>query len=66
MSRSRSNFRPRDLKQALKAAMAAGLHVTGYKIDPQTGKIEVVTGSLEVQDSPSPLDHWMAKHARET
>jgi hypothetical protein len=37
-------FKQNDLVRALKAAATAGLHVTGYKIDPQTGKIEVVTG----------------------
>jgi hypothetical protein len=37
--------------KALKAAAAAGLHVAGYKVDPQTGKIEVVTGKPEEQDS---------------
>jgi hypothetical protein len=39
--------------RALKAATAAGLHVTGYKINPQTGQIEVVTGKVEAQDSMS-------------
>ena len=49
----------------LKAAAAAGLHVVGFKIDPQ-GKIEVVIGKPEAQD-PAPLDTWMmTKHARST
>jgi hypothetical protein len=46
----------------LKAAAAAGLRVTGYKVDPQTGKIEVETNKPVAQDS-SPLDQWMAGHA---
>jgi hypothetical protein len=53
MTRAPSTFRQADLTKALKAAAAAGLHVTGYKVDPQSGKIEVVTGKPEVQDSPT-------------
>jgi hypothetical protein len=66
MGRAASTFRQQDVTKALRAATAAGLKVTGYSIDPQTGKIEVVTGKPEAQDSSAPLDHWMAKHAGET
>jgi hypothetical protein len=65
MARAPSTFRQTDVTRALKAAIAAGLHVAGYKIDPQ-GKIEVVIGKPEAQDSSTPLDNWMARHARET
>jgi hypothetical protein len=65
MSRSRP---PSDayISKVLKAAVAAGLRVTGFKVDVHTGKIEIETGKSERQDS-NPLDTWMAKHhARET
>ena len=66
MARASSTFRQRDVTKALKAASAAGLRITGYKIDPQTGKIEVVTENPEKQDSSMLLDQWIANHARET
>jgi hypothetical protein len=64
VSRAPSAFRQRDVTRAIRGVVASGLAVAGVKIDPQTGKIEVVTGKLEEQN-PSSLDKWMAKHAHE-
>jgi hypothetical protein len=64
MSRRPQTFRQRDVIRAVRAATAAGLHVAALKINPQTGTIEIVTGDTPEQDS-SPLDQWMAKHARQ-
>jgi hypothetical protein len=59
MSRAPSAFRQQDVTKALRAAQAAGLLVAGFKIDPQTGKIEVVTGNQQAQDSSTPVgNEW--------
>jgi hypothetical protein len=50
MSRAPSTFRQQDVTRALRAAVAAGLHVAAFKIDSQ-GKIEVVIGESRGQDS---------------
>jgi hypothetical protein len=65
---TRAAFKQRDLTKALRAAASAGLHVAGYTIDPQSGKIEVVVGERPAQD-PGPQDEldreladWEARH----
>ena len=50
MSRAPCTFRQRDVARLVKAATAAGLHVTGVRVD-KSGAIEVVTSESEVQDS---------------
>jgi len=45
MSRSPARFKQSDVTRALRAARAAGLDVSGYAIDPVTGRIIVSTAS---------------------
>jgi hypothetical protein len=48
MKRAPSPFRQSDIVRALKAVATAGLTVTGFKIDPQTGQLEI----LRLSDLP--------------
>jgi hypothetical protein len=50
MARAPAAFRQSDVTRALRAASAAGLQVTGYKIGAR-GEIEVVIGKPNAQDS---------------
>jgi hypothetical protein len=52
MSRRQAAFRQSDLTKAVKAVIAAGLHVACVKVRAQ-GDIEVVTGDERMQDSPA-------------
>jgi hypothetical protein len=60
----------RQVSALLKAAKAAGLHVTGFKVDVNTGKIEVETGKPSAQDSnpvddlDRELEEWEARHGQ--
>jgi hypothetical protein len=58
-----ARFRERDIARAVKAATKAGLRVSGVRISP-CGEIVVEAGNPLEQPS-SPLDEWMAKHARQ-
>ena len=58
MTRRPASFRQRDLTRAVKAVIAAGLHVVGVKVSAQ-GDIEVVTGDDRAQDSPTQeVNEW--------
>jgi hypothetical protein len=52
MTRRPSAFRQSDLTKAVKAVIAAGLHVAGVKVSAQ-GDIEVLTDDAKVQDPPT-------------
>jgi len=51
MARGPLTFRQRDVARLVKAAAAAGLKVSGVRVDTHTGIIEVVTGDSAGQDS---------------
>jgi hypothetical protein len=44
-------FKQRDVSRAIRAATAAGLHVSAVKVNPQDGTIEIVTLGSAGQDS---------------
>ena len=50
MARAASAFRQGDVTKALKAAVAAGLHVVGFRINSQ-GEIQVEIGQSQAQNS---------------
>jgi hypothetical protein len=66
MSRGPSTFRQRDVARLVRAATAAGLRVTGVRVD-QSGAIEVVTGESAVQpkdDLDRELAEFEARHGQ--
>lgn len=66
MSRRACIFRQRDVTKAVRAVVAAGAQVARVEID-RAGKIVVVAGSPDRDNHVlTPLDSWLAKHARDT
>jgi len=63
MSRGPATFRQVDVTRALRAARAAGLNVSGYEIDPCTGRIVVNTRGSADDKPVTDLDKWMASNA---
>lgn len=63
MSRRPCVFRQRDVTRAVKAVAAAGVAVAKVEVD-KDGKIIVVVGKPGKAEALSPLDQWMADHAR--
>lgn len=61
MGRGANSFRQRDIARAIRGATAAGLNVARVLVDPETGKIEVVTGESAGQDSSNDLDRELAE-----
>lgn len=60
MSKARATFRQSDATRAAKAAMAAGLDVTRFEIEP-SGKIVIVTtkpGTANMAPAEAPLE-WV-------
>jgi hypothetical protein len=65
MANRPTTFRQTDLKRALRAAKAAGLEVTQVELDPAAGKIIITTAQAGSSTRTStPLDNWLATHAR--
>jgi hypothetical protein len=64
MARRPATFRQQDVTRALRAARAAGLEVTGYEIEPTTGKIVVNTSTEAKPIAETDFDQWMANRAR--
>jgi hypothetical protein len=58
----RATVRQHDVTRVLRAARAAGLHVYGYEIDPESGRIVVNTNAPVKQDNPKGDLQWWLKH----
>ena len=65
MPRRPSMFRETDIKRALRAVRAAGIHDARLEIEPVTGKITIMTGSNSDIEKITDLDRWVAEHARQ-
>lgn len=54
-------FRQRDLTRALRSARAAGFDISGFEIDPATGRIIVKIGAEPL--AADEFEKWKAAHA---
>jgi hypothetical protein len=63
MSRRPIVFRQADVTRALRAARVAGLEVTGYEIDPVTGKITITTATGAAAPAVDEFTKWKSSHA---
>jgi hypothetical protein len=65
MSRAPAMFKQRDVKAAIKAAVAAGVSVARIEVDRE-GRIIIIAGKASEQSvtEVNALDTWMAKNAR--
>ena len=67
MARKPTAVRQVELTRVLKAAKNAGMDVKHVEIDPATGRIIMTTtAGSSTQCSSTPLDNWLATHARPT
>jgi hypothetical protein len=62
--RKPATFRAADLTRAAKGFAAAGVEVARWEIDASSGKIIAITATGDRIESATPLDKWMADHAR--
>ena len=56
MPRRPTAFRQVDLQRALRAARSAGVEIERIEIEPETGKIVIISRSAEPAESMNPLD----------
>jgi hypothetical protein len=65
MARAPAAVRQQDVVRAIRAAKAAGVEIQRIEI-ARDGRIVIITAAEAEQQISTPLDTWMAKHARET
>ena len=66
MARAPSTFRQQDVTRAIKAAVAAGVHIARIEVD-KAGKITIITGITSGQagnDLDRELEEWEARHGQ--
>ena len=59
MTNRPATFKQSDLTRAIKGAVAAGLAVGGFKIDPRTGEIVVWCAGAGADDTANPCDRLL-------